>query len=139
MSFKKENKLAASFYFCREQFSKKHLNINYQPGFFDALKLINLQKPKSYQKVPLRKNTILRFYYLENNTQQSIDYLFDFKKGSIEVRKPRTISANYRYLSCFLIKEGNRVSYMAYRPNAPKKVAIIKQPPSLDDDQTIGS
>ncbi|WP_066296931.1 hypothetical protein [Bacillus sp. FJAT-29937] len=138
MPFKKENNLTASFYFCRELFSQQHLNINYQPGFFDALKLIHLQKPNPYQKVPLRKNTILRFYYLENNTQQSIDYLFDFKKGSIEVRKPETISANYRHLSCFLIKEGNRVSYMAYRPNAPRKVAIKKQPPSLDGEQTIG-
>ncbi|WNS75241.1 hypothetical protein RRV45_20585 [Bacillus sp. DTU_2020_1000418_1_SI_GHA_SEK_038] len=138
MLFKKGNRLAASFYFCRERSSKEHLNINYQPGFFDALKLINLQKPKSYQKVPLRKKTILRFYYLENNIQQFIDYLFDFKKGSIEVRKPETI-ADYRYLSCFLIKEGNKVSYMAYRPNEPRSVAAIKKPPSLDGDKTIGS
>ena len=139
MLFKKEDRLAATFYFCREDSDKEHLNINHQPGFFDALKLIHLQKPKSYQQVPLRKKTILRFYYLENNTQQSIDYFFDFKEGSIEVlRKPETM-ADYRHLSCFLIKEGNKVSYMAYRPNAPKKAAIKKQPPSLNSDQTNGS
>ncbi|KAB2336832.1 hypothetical protein F7731_09220 [Cytobacillus depressus] len=113
----------------------KHLNINHQPGFFDALELLNPRKPKSYRKIPLRKKTRLRFYYLENNIKKPIHYQFNLKKGFIAINKSAK-AGDHRYLSCFLIKEGSKVSYMVNWPNEKEKVPIKKQPTILEGGKT---
>lgn len=136
MRFNEEGKLT-TIYFLREQSNNHYLNINHQPSFFDALELINPKKPVTYKKIPLRKKTILRFYYIENNIKRSIYYLFNLKKGFIQIKKTEQAS-DHRYLSCFLMKEGNKVSYMIYWPKEKGKVPIKKHPPSLEYGQDLG-
>lgn len=126
MSINDESQVMSTFYY-RGELSDGCLNIDYQPSFFDALNLLHPQPPNTFHIVPLRKNAILRFHYEENNTKKPIQYMFDFDIGMILVEKLEKVG-DPRYLSCFLIKEGRKVSYMAIPPKK-KKGAKIKQRP----------
>lgn len=123
------------FFYRREPVCERCLNINYQPSFSDALTIIGPLPTIPYQRVPLRSNTTLSFYHIENNIKKPIHYLFNLNNGYIQVKKTER-RADPRYLSCFLIKEGNKVSYMLYPHTNETPAKIKKQPPGLDEDKT---
>lgn len=109
---------------------ENNLNIYHQPSFFDALQLIQPQEDKSYQRVPLGKNTSLMFQYTKDFERKSIQYDFDFINGQIAI-KDTADKQTYQLLSCFVIKEGCRVTYLTQKPNTPLHAKIKKQPPRL--------
>ncbi|MBY0122280.1 hypothetical protein [Bacillus sp. S/N-304-OC-R1] len=122
MSINDESNVMSTFYY-RGELNDGCLNIDYEPSFFDALQLLHPQPSKSFHIVPLRRNTILRFNYIDDDTRKPIQYLFDFEVGIILVEELEQLG-DPRYLSCFLIKEGRKVSYMAIPPKAKKGAKI---------------
>ncbi|MBU8881095.1 hypothetical protein BGM26_19415 [Bacillus sp. FJAT-29790] len=131
-----ESEIAGSLYFKGAHSKGNYLSIHHQPSFFDALQLTKPQESKPYQRIPLSKNTSLIFQYTENCLKKSVHYKFDLKNGSIQIKEADN-QAEHRFLSCFLIKEGKRVTYMAYRPNCPEKAKIKNQPPTIVEYKRI--
>ncbi|KAF0819721.1 hypothetical protein KIS4809_1582 [Bacillus sp. ZZV12-4809] len=105
----------------------KCLNTNHQPSFFDALQLIKLQNNKSYQRIPLRSHTSLMF----NDMERTLHYKFNLLLSQVAInagnKKP-----TYELLSCFIIKEGSKVTFLTQRPNKQEYAKIKEQPPSLN-------
>ncbi|WP_394581198.1 hypothetical protein [Cytobacillus firmus] len=108
------------------QTENKNLNTSHQPSFFDALQLIKLQNNKSYQRIPLRSHTSLMFI----DTERTIHYKFNFLLSQVAInagdKKP-----TYQMLSCFIIKEGSKVTFLTQMPNKPEYAKIEEQPSSL--------
>ncbi|KON86163.1 hypothetical protein AF332_04545 [Sporosarcina globispora] len=110
------------------QTANKSLNIHHQPGFFDALQLIQLQNNKSYQRIPLRSHTSLTFSDMDNDKERLLQY--KFKLGQVAISTGDKNPA-YQLLSCFIIKEGSKVTFLTQKPNKPEYAKIKKKPSSL--------
>ncbi|MBN8201913.1 hypothetical protein [Bacillus sp. NTK034] len=110
------------------QTANKRLNTNHQPSFFDALQLIQLQNNKSYQRIPLRSHTSLTFNDMENDKERLLHY--KFKLGQVAINAGDN-NPTYQLLSCFIIKEGSKVTFLTQKPNKPEYAKIKKQPSSL--------
>lgn len=108
------------------QTENKSLNTNHQPSFYDALQLLKLQNNKSYQRIPLRTQTSL----LINDTERTLHYKFNFFLSHVAInagnKKP-----SYQLLSCFIIKEGSKVTFLTQKPNKPEYAKIKEKPSSL--------
>ncbi|MDM5228224.1 hypothetical protein QUF73_19045 [Cytobacillus sp. NJ13] len=108
------------------QTANKSLNTNHQPSFFDALQLILLQNNKSYQRIPLRSHTSLTF----NDMERFLHYKFNFLFGQVAINAGDK-NPTYQLLSCFIIKEGSKVTFLTQKPNKHEYAKIKKQPSSL--------
>lgn len=108
------------------QTANKRLNTNHQPSFFDALQLIQLQSSKSYHRIPLRSHTSLTF----NDKEMFLHYKFNFLFGQVAINAGDK-SPTYQLLSCFIIKEGSKVTFLTQKPNKPEYAKIKKKPSSL--------
>ncbi|EWG12097.1 hypothetical protein [Cytobacillus firmus] len=108
------------------QTENESLNTKHQPSFFDALQLIKLQNNKSYQRIPLRSQTSIMI----NDTERILHYKFNFLLSQVAI-KAGNKNPTYQLLSCFIIKEGSKVTFLTQKPNKPEYAKIKEQPSSL--------
>ncbi|MFE8698106.1 hypothetical protein ACFYKT_17320 [Cytobacillus sp. FJAT-53684] len=125
--------IMSSLYFNGIRQEGNYLKIHNHPTFFDALQLLRTQSSKSYQRIPLRKNSILYFYYTEDQIQQSARCKIDLINRSIRMDSEHP--GKYSFLSCFLIKERNHVMYLTHKPNLTEKAKVKNQLPCLEESK----
>ncbi|MBN6885080.1 hypothetical protein ACUXCC_000214 [Cytobacillus horneckiae] len=98
---------------------ENQININHQPTFYDALQLIKRPEISTYHKLPIKKNTPIILHYIKKQPPQ---YKLEFEKKILFVHDVHAGDL-LKFLSCFLIKDGERVTYMTNKRNAPGVVS----------------
>ncbi len=98
----------------------KELEITNKPSFYDAIQLSNqsLQRPhlhpnSPYHLIPLEDNTDLSFHYGNANIEVNYDQR---SLSFVEVGQKLMEEEVFDVLANFVVKEGNKASYLGIPP-----------------------
>jgi hypothetical protein len=113
--------------FIGEEHPEYNAKIAQPPGFFDALQLSRNSDRSSYYMLPLDTHTSVTVNFNENQQNKAVQFTFHKQKILIN-EKAGTISeaTAYKLLSCFLIKNGNKLLYLTFPPS--DRVNACKEP-----------
>lgn len=106
--------------FIGEEHPEYNAKIVHPPGFFDALQLSRNSFRTSYRILPLRTQTRVTVNFVENQQFKAVQFTFNIHNQKILINeKAGKISraTAYKLLSCFLIKNGNKLLYLTFPPS----------------------
>ncbi|EIJ80355.1 hypothetical protein PB1_08337 [Bacillus methanolicus PB1] len=114
-----EKEESCQLIFIGEKDPEYNAKIAHPPGFFDALQLSRNSFRTSYCILPLCTHTSVTVNFVENQQVKAVQFTFNFHKQKILIKeKAGKISraTAYKLLSCFLIKNGNKLLYLTFPP-----------------------
>lgn len=124
-----------------KKIDKQELQITGKPSFFDAMQLakqsITPTKNSPYQSIPLEDDKDISLIYEGCTVQVDLDKRsLSISKGESELTEKEA----YDVLSNFVIKEGKRVSFLAFPPrrntcpNNRQKVRALSEGKKLEEE-----
>ncbi|MGD6857425.1 hypothetical protein ACQCVO_20435 [Bacillus infantis] len=109
----------------------KEINLNFKPGFFDALQLLKPYPSAHFCQILFDQNTSHRIYSKLNHTDIKL-LQYDDEPGGRENLLRENNGINYRLLSSLLIKTSrNSVSFAIQVPDSRVKTKEKSPLPSL--------
>jgi hypothetical protein len=129
---RKPNRMEHRLYFQKTE--AKEINLDFKPGFFDALQLLKPYPSAHFCQILFDKNTSHRLYSRINQTDLKwLQYEYDPGEQSIFIHEASGING-YRLLSSLLIKTSrNKVSFAIQMPDSRVKNKEKNPLPSLAD------
>ncbi|MFK9091480.1 hypothetical protein [Bacillus salipaludis] len=124
-----------------EKIDKKELQLTGKPSFHDAIQLTKQSptptKNSPYQSIPLADDKNISFIYDGCSVQVDHDKrVLSIKEGESKLTEKEA----YDVLSHFVIKEGKRVSFLAFPPhrntcpNKREKVRVLAEGKELGEE-----
>lgn len=107
--------------YIKDQDNEDTIESNRLPTFFDALQVLNPQMDIStqFQTLPLRSITSIKIFN-DDDLINLADMVIDFSSRTITVQeKNASYGETCQLLSCFMVKEQNKVLFMSKMPNDP--------------------
>ncbi|MDR6999306.1 hypothetical protein [Neobacillus niacini] len=131
-----DKNLHSSLNFIGVRINNHEIMIKSKPGFFDALTLSKHPSKNSfYQTIPLSDTQSVSFYYYNKRFQ------FTYQNQSFrlfEGNQRLSEHVVYNILNNFIVKEGNKASYLTSFPEDKIRTAKKKKTRVLAESKRVG-
>jgi len=127
-----------SIIFIREGTNKQEKEIKSKPSFYDAIQL-STQSPQTcedtpYQSIPFKKTAIIPIHSFNS------DIHITYEQHSLQIFKENnnlTEKEVFEFLTHFAVKEGNKVSFLAFFPNDKNSLRKPRKKHTLAESKEI--
>ncbi|MED1468980.1 hypothetical protein [Bacillus salipaludis] len=131
-----DNNPSSSLNFIGVRLSNREIMIKSKPGFFDALTLSkHPSKSSFYQTIPLGDTHSVSIYYYNKRFQFTYqNHSFQLFEGNQQLSE----QVVYNILNNFIVKEGNKASYLTSFPEDKIRTAKKKKTRVLAESKRVG-